>query len=72
MGLKPVSDPQDTEADLLANPAHRIILGITNAMAKRLTKSAEILIRLPQVEIVGANGTVGVLPADIQDDEGAS
>lgn len=62
-GLQLGKDPLDTPADLEANPSHRLVTGITNGKARRITKSAEIVFHLPDnILVFGANDTIGVDP----------
>lgn len=58
-GLKLELDPEDTTEDLKLNPAHRVVMGVTAKDAKRITESAEIVIRLEGWQVRGSNGTMG-------------
>jgi hypothetical protein len=59
-GLVLEVDPQDTEDDLRRNPSHRIVRNVSVNDCGPITKSAEIVFRLPGWQVVGAAGTVGV------------
>jgi hypothetical protein len=63
-GLELTMDPEDTKEDLARNPAHRVVFYTTAKHAKRLTESAEIVIRVEGWQVRGANGSVGELPPE--------
>lgn len=57
LGIELRRDPRDTPDDL---PGHRIFENRSDGTAKRLAKAALIVVRLPNHEVYGAEGTVGV------------
>lgn len=48
-------DPQDTAEDLARNPSHRIVPQVTAKDAKRITKSAQIILQLEGYQVVAAD-----------------
>ena len=61
-GLTLGQDPHDTPEDLAANRSHRIVTGVKDGSARRITKSAEIVFCLPDLVVFGANETIGEAP----------
>lgn len=61
-GLSLTFDPQDSKEDLERNPAHRLVADPGSKGCRRITQSAEVVIRLDGWQVRGANGTVGVSP----------